>query len=209
MIKIKIITVVIMIIFPGLTFSQIGFGTTGGIDFYQRYTNPDDGIAYPSAGNVLLNFVFGPKIWVGNKNVSLSVEMPFNLGMTTLAIKDFKGMGSFAVPVIGKLNFSALSGFYPAFGKGMSVGAGIQWTRTELLLLRRYKEKNVKRKFFKTYVLEIDFGYGSFGTAGYVYVRAGKSFRSGAKILNIGVLVSINSTYTKKNVEYIINRKSR
>lgn len=201
------IVVVVFILLPWIAYSQFGFGTTGGIDLYQRYTNPSDDIAYSSAGNVLLNVVFGPRMWLGGRNASFSIEVPFNLGITTLAVKDFKGLGSFAMPVIGKINLGALSGFYPAFSKGVSIGGGVQWSRTELLLLKRYKDKNVKREFFKTYILELDLGYGSFGTAGYIYLRYGKDFDSDAQSLNIGLMVSINSTYVRKNVDYILNRK--
>ena len=206
--KKRLIAVAVFFLLPWFTYSQFGLGTTGGIDFYQRYTNPADDIAYSSAGNILLNIVFGPRVWAGAKNASISVEVPFDFGLTTLAIKDFKGLGSFAVPVIAKVNFGALSGFYPAFGKGISIGAGIQWSRTELLLKRNYKNKGVERKFFKTYIIELDVGYGSFGTSGYLYLRYGKDFNSSAKTLNFGILVSINNTYVRKNTEYILKRKS-
>ena len=69
------------------SFGQFGFGTVGGFDFYQRYKNPVDNIAYPASGNALLNIIYGPKIWIGSKKFSVSLEGQVNLGLTSFASK--------------------------------------------------------------------------------------------------------------------------
>lgn len=199
----KMFLVSLFLLFVFNSYSQIGFGTVGGLDFYQRYSNPDDNIAYRSSGNALFNIVWGPRVWIGKKNLSLSVEGQVNLGLTSLALKDYKGLGSVAFPVIAKINFKGLSGFYAGFSPGISLGAGMQWSKTELFYLsKNYKDKGVERKFNKTYIAQIDFGAGSFGTAGSFYVRYGRNFDTKASILNTGIIISINNSYIKKHKEY-------
>ncbi len=190
-------------------FSQIGFGTVGGIDLYQRYVNPEDEIAYPASGNAMLNLIYGPKVWLGNKYISLSVEAQINLGLTSFAVKDFKGMGAVAFPLIAKINYKGLSGFLPGFAKGVSIGGGLQYSKTELIFSKIYRDKGVKRSFFKTYVMEIDYGIGSFGSAGYFYLRYGMNKNSEASTLNIGILYNINRTYVKKHKDYIKPKKKK
>lgn len=195
----KLFLLFIYILIFQSTYSQVGIGTVGGFDFYQRYTNPKDGIAYPSSGNVLLNLIYGPKIWFGGKGFSVSLEGQVNLGLTSLAIKDFKGLGAVSFPVLAKLNFKGLSGFHTGFATGFSLGGGIAWTKTELYYLDEdYKNKNVSRDFFNTIFGQIDIGVGSFGTDGTVYFRYGTNVDTKAKILNIGLLVSSNKLFKKK-----------
>ncbi len=190
-------------------FSQIGFGTVGGIDLYQRYVNPKDEIAYPAAGNAMFNLIYGPKIWLGSKYISLSMEAQINLGITSFAIKDFKGLGAVSFPLMAKVNYKGLSGFLPGFAKGFSLGGGIQYSKTELIFNKNYKNKGVTRDFFKVYVLEFDLGVGSFGSAGYFYIRYGLNNKTEASTLNIGVLYNINKTYVKKHKDYIKPRKKK
>jgi len=190
-------------------FSQIGFGTVGGIDLYQRYVNPKDEIAYPAAGNALFNLIYGPKIWLGSKYISLSLEAQINLGITSFAIKDFKGLGAVSFPLMAKFNYKGLSGFLPGFAKGFSLGGGIQYSKTELIFNKTYKNKGVTRGFFKVYVLEFDLGVGSFGSAGYFYIRYGLNNKTEASTLNIGVLYNINKTYVKKHKDYIKPSKKK
>lgn len=193
----------VLLLFLNNSFAQIGFGTVGGLDFYQRYSNPDDNIAYRSSGNAILNLVWGPRVWIGIKEVSLSVEGQVNLGLTSLALKDYKGIGALAFPVIAKVNFKGLSGIYAGFSPGISLGVGMQWSKTELFYLSKtFKDKGVVRNFNKTYIVQIDFGVGSFGSAGSFYVRYGRNFETKASVLNTGIIISINSSYSKKHKEY-------
>jgi len=188
--------------------AQIGYGSSFGIDLYQRYSNPEDGIASPSAGNALLNILWGPRIWIGGTKVSASIEGQINIGLTSFSLKDFKGLGAVSFPVIFKLNTKGLSGFYPGFAKGVSFGAGFQWSKTELYhLSNSFKEKGGERNFNRTIIGQIDLGYGSFGTSGALYFRYGKNIDTDANSLNIGIFLSINKSYVKKNIEYIKIRK--
>ncbi len=199
--KYLIITAILLL--NSYSYSQIGFGTSAGLDVYQRYSNPVDKIAYPASGNVMLNFIFGPKIWIGNERLSLSIEGQANLGLTSLAIRDYKGLGAISFPVIAKLNFNGLSGFYQGFASGYAIGAGLQWTKTELYYLSdEYEDKGVTRNFYKTFVVEFDLGVGSFGKILYGYIRYGMNFENKASILNIGFIADINYTFKKKNITY-------
>lgn len=179
--------------------AQIGFGTVGGLDIYQRYSNPDDGIASSSAGNVLFNFIYGPKIYAGSKNLSVSLETQVNLGLTSLAVKDFKGVGALSFPILCKLNFKGLSGFSTGLSSGFAIGAGIQYTKTELFgLLDQFEDKGVTRDFFKTYFAQIDFGYGSFGIDGSFYLRLGYDPERKSNTFNFGLVYNSNHTFRKK-----------
>jgi hypothetical protein len=62
--------------------SQFGLGVTAAFDAYQRYANPidpEDGTQSNSAG-FIGGFGFGPKIWIGGKDLSLSLEAQINYG---------------------------------------------------------------------------------------------------------------------------------
>lgn len=174
---------------PSGLIAQFEFGYTSGFDLYQRYKNPADDIAYPAAGNALLSINAGPKIWVGSPKFSLSLEAQANLGLFTLALKDFKGLGSVSFPLLAKLNFNALSGMTKDFGAGWSIGGGIVYTKTELYYLSgKYKDLGVKRSFFPAYVAEINFGGGGYANTGFIYLRYGYHFDTGASTLNIGIM---------------------
>lgn len=179
--------------------AQVGFGTVGGLDIYQRFSNPKDNIAYSSAGNILFNFIYGPKIYAGSKNLSVSLETQVNLGLTSLAIKDFKGVGALSFPVLCKLNFKGLSGFSTGLSSGFAIGAGIQYSKTELFgLLDAFEDKGVKRDFFKTYFAQIDLGYGSFGIDGSFYLRIGYDPVKKSNTFNLGLVYNSNHTFRKK-----------
>jgi len=197
MIKSFFLLIFVLITFNA--FTQIGFGTVGGFDFYQRYQNPKDNIAYPASGNAILNIIYGPKIWFGGKSFSVSFEGHVNLGLTAFALKDFKGFGAISFPLIGKLNFNGLSGFHTGFAKGFSLGSGIQYSKTELYYLNNdYKDKGVKRPFYDVIFGQIDIGVGSFGTDASIYVRYGFNMEKKSKVLNVGMVFNSNKTFKKK-----------
>lgn len=179
--------------------AQIGFGTVGGLDIYQRFSNPEDNIAYSSSGNLLFNFIYGPKIYAGSKKLSASLEAQVNIGLTSLAVKDFKGVGSFSIPILCKVNFKGLSGFSTGLSSGYSIGAGIQYSKTELFgLLDQYEDKGVKRDFFRTYFAQFDFGYGSFGIDGSFYIRLGYNPQKKSNTFNLGLVYNSNHSFRKK-----------
>lgn len=186
---------------------KFGVGLTMGGDFYQRYANPEnpaDSGALRSAGNVLLNSTMGPKIWVGGRRFSLSVETQLVLGYTAFGIREYKGMGSVAYPIMAHLNFNGLSGFSNNnFGTGFSIGGGIQYSRTELYGTTREYE-NLDRKLFPTYVAEVKLGLGGKGVMVDLYARYGLGFDgnnqlNGANSLNIGLSSAFNISQIRRN----------
>ena len=70
--------------------AQFGFGFTVSNDLYQRYTNPKDVVGARSSGNAILNLGLGPKIWVGSKKVSASIEAQVNMGFTAFSLSSYK-----------------------------------------------------------------------------------------------------------------------
>lgn len=173
-------------------YSQVGIGMTVSHDFYQRYSNDDD-IKYGSAGSALLNLAVGPKIWVGGDKVSLSLEAQANLGMLGLAVKDYKGLGMVSFPLIGRLNFQGLSALDKEGKFGFSVGGGVQFNRTELYYLSGdFKDIGGTRSLFRTYVIDVAYGFGMSGFAGYAFIRYGFDPDSSAKSFNFGMQYDLN-----------------
>ena len=167
-------------------YSQVGIGLTGGLDLYQRYSN-DDSIAYGSAGSAVANLFIGPKIWLGGDKMSLSVETQANLGLLGLAVKDYKGLGMVAFPVIGRLNFQGLSGLDKEGKVGFSIGGGIQY-----YLANSFEDQGVERSFFRTYIIDTAVGFGMSGFAGSVYLRYGFDPNSSANSFNLGLQFDFN-----------------
>ena len=180
--------------------AQFGIGLVGGIDIYQRYSNPKDNIASPSAGNALLNFTLGPKIWVGGKKFSVSGEIPASIGVTGLSVKDYKGLGMAAVPFIGMLNFAGNSGMDRDGGVGFSLGGGISRFRTELFgLSDEFLAQGVVREWQDVYVAQIEMGFGVTGFAGKLYLRYGwNPDNEDVKIVNVGILTDFNFIMMRK-----------
>jgi hypothetical protein len=205
----NLMTIFALLLLTNVAHAQLKFGiglTTGG-DFYQRYSNPEnpaDSGALRSAGNVLLNGAIGPKIWIGARRFSLSVETQVVIGYTTFGIREYKGMGSVAYPIMAHLNFNGLSGFSNNnFGTGFSIGGGIQYSRTELYGTTRDYE-NLERKLFPTYVGEVKVGMGGKGIMIDVYARYGLGLDgdnklNGASSLNIGLSSSFNISQIRRN----------
>ncbi len=199
----KLLPILFLIFLFFEAYNQIGLGTVKGIDLYQKYNNPVDNIAHPGSGNTLLNLIWGPRVWLGGKNFSVSLEAQVNLGISSMAIKDYKGLGAVSFPALLKFNFKGLSGFYPGFADGFSIGAGMQWFKTELFYLSdSFRNKGINRKLNKTYIAQIDFGYGSFGSSGAMYIRYGRNFDTKASVFNLGLVFSVNKLFIKKHMKY-------
>ena len=181
--------------------AQFGYGLTGSLDVYQRYVNPkasqEDGSR--SAGSVLLNLGLGPKIWVGNKKMSFSIEGQAVAGFFALSTSDKKGLGSLAIPVLAKLNFGGLSTFDREGIQGWSIGGGIQYNRTELYgLSDTAKANGVVRNYFKTYVIQVSYGFGVSGFTGQGFVRGGFHPEDHSTSLNTGIQFDLNYPMLKK-----------
>ncbi len=181
--------------------SQFGIGMTAGIDLYNRYSNPLDSTGQHRAnGSALLNFAVGPKIWVGGENFSVSVETQVNLGLLAMSIPDYKGLGNVSFPVIGKLNFAGLSGLNKEGRFGLSLGGGIQFNKTELYYhTQDFKDLGGERKFFKTYIVQVGYGFGISGFGVQFFTRYGfNPDLDGANSVNVGLQFDFNFSKLKK-----------
>lgn len=181
--------------------AQFGIGLTAGTDLYNRYSNPvDDTGEHRANGSVLLNLALGPKIWVGGENFSFSMETQANLGILGLALPDYKGLGNFSIPIMGKFNFAGLSGLNKEGRFGLSLGGGIQYNKTELYYQTRdFKDKGGKRAFFKTYVVQVGYGFGISGFSAQFFTRYGfNPDLDGANSINVGLQFDFNIPKLKK-----------
>ncbi len=174
-------------------YGQVGIGFVGGNDIYHRYVNPEDDFGGRSAGNAILNLHFGPKIWIGGENFSVSVETYANWGATSLSLQDYKGLGDLAFPLIAKANFGGNSAFSSEMRGGWSIGGGYQIARTELYGLNSFaREEGVTRDFYPVFVAEISRGYGFGGAVIELFGRYGWDTGSQASTLNIGISYNLN-----------------
>jgi hypothetical protein len=172
---VKYIIIAILSFFSYNLPAQFGWGYTIHHELYHRYTNPDDGSGLnPSAGSFFLNVGAGPKIWIGGKDVSFSAEATANIGMLGLALKDYKGLGTASVPLLAKLNFKGLSTMDRDGRLGLSIGGGIQYSRTEIYGLTASAINNgASREWFQTYIVQAGYGFGLVGFGLHAYVRYG------------------------------------
>ncbi len=169
--------------------AQVGLGMVVGNDLYQRYTNPQGG----SAGNAVLNLQVGPKLWVGGDNFSVSVESYVNWGATSLSLREFRGMGSVAIPLMAKLNFNGNSGFSSELTSGWSIGGGYQMSRTEWYGVNNTGvQEGISREIFPVFVGELTYGYGIGGFYVEAFGRYGWDTQSRASTFNLGLSYNIN-----------------
>lgn len=180
--------------------AQFGIGLTSSWDMYNRYVNPDDGLANGGNGSAILNLGLGPKIWVGGEAFSFSVESQANIGLLGLSLKEYKGLGAFSVPIMAKLNFGGLSGLNKDLAFGFTVGAGIQYSKTEILYLKdSYKDLGVTRDYYRTINIQAGYGIGISGFTAHGFVRYGfNSDLEGASNLHIGIQTDFNFVNLKK-----------
>ena len=111
----------------------------------------------------------------------------------SLALNDYKGLGAVSFPVMAKLNFQGLSALNREGKFGFSIGAGIQWSKTELFGLKNsFEEQGVSRDLFKTYILEAAYGFGMSGFTLHAFVRYGWNKGTDANTLNFGIGYDFN-----------------
>ena len=135
----SILTAFIFFITFSIGYSQFGIGLTASHDLYHYYQNPDDDLdESTSAGSALLNLGLGPKIWMGNNDFSVSFEAQATIGFVGLSVRDYKGLGTTSFPIMAKFNFGGLSGLDKEGKFGWSLGAGIQYSKTELYYLENF-----------------------------------------------------------------------
>lgn len=171
---------------------QFAYGLTMKTELYSRYANPSDGIASRSAGSALLNIGLGPKLWFGGKNFAVSPEATAVFSPLALSTGDFKGLGAVSFPLMVKLQFGGLSSFLDN-KFGFALGGGVQYTRTELFGLRNsFEDLGVERNYFRTYIIEADFGFGTSGFTIHGLVRYGFDPDTDANTISVGIGYDFN-----------------
>jgi len=178
--------------------AQVEYGYVFGLDFYERFVNEEDELASASAGNALTNLFIGPKMWIGTKKFSFSLEGQMNVGLTTLSLDDYKGIGSLSFPLLAKLNFGGDSGLRRKFKWGFYAGGGMEWVKTELIYLKdSFEDKGVKRSLFQNYVIEVGFGRGGFGMDGNFYFRYGFNKDKIGSVLHLGMVFNFVKSFNR------------
>lgn len=185
---------------PASSQIQFGYGFTASNDLYQWYKNPDKLPEDESntAGSAILNLGLGPKLWVGTAKTSFSVESQAVLGILGYSAGAYKGLGMGAIPIIGRLNFKGLSTFDREGKTGFSIGGGIQFNKTEAYGVTDEYASTVDRKFFRTYVGQVSYGFGISGFTLQGVVRYGYDPDSEARSLNVGLQYDFNRPMLKK-----------
>lgn len=180
------------------TKAQFNYGIVTGYDLYQRWVNPVESAAGQdrSAGNAFLNSSLGGKIWLGNANLSLSVEAYGNLGFLTLNGEEYFGMGSVHAPIMAKINFKGLSGFSVLKKFGYYFGGGWQINKTEFYgLNQKARDLGIERPYFETYVAEVGLGSGNKTKITEFFIRLGLNPELKANSFSIG----FNTSYSIPN----------
>lgn len=189
-----ILAFVLCLFIVGQAKSQFNIGIVTGGDLYQRYVNPDDGSGQDrSAGSAILNSNLGLKLWLGGSTFSVSAETYANLGFLGLNIEEYKGLGTFSLTGLAKLNFKGMSAFNIENKVGYYIGGGYQLNKTEFYgLSSAAKEAGAVRDYFPTYVIEIGAGNGSRNKVMEFYVRYG----FGVDVVSSALHVGVNTTYS-------------
>jgi len=188
------LTAFIFLVSFSIGYSQFGIGLTASHDLYHYYQNPDDDLEEStSAGSALLNLGIGPKIWMGNNDFSISFEAQATIGLFGLSVKDYKGLGTTSFPIMAKFNFGGLSALDKEGKFGWSIGAGIQYSKTELYYVKgSFTEKGGQRDLFKTYIGQLGYGFGMSGFSAHGFIRFGYHPDNGARSFNVGIQYDFN-----------------
>jgi len=190
----SLFTVLIVLLSINLASAQFGYGLTVSNDLYHYYQNPSDNTGKStSAGNALLNLGVGPKIWMGGEDFSISVEAQATIGLTSFSARNYKGLGTASFPIMAKFNFGGLSALDKEGKFGWSLGAGIQYSRTELYYVSNsFEALGGTRKLFKNYVGQVGYGFGMSGFSAHGFLRFGYDPDTNSKALNIGIQYDFN-----------------
>jgi len=187
-------TVFAILVTYNLGISQFGYGLTASNNIYHYYQNPADETGKStSAGNALLNLGVGPKLWVGAEDFSISLEAQATIGLTGFSVKNYKGLGTASFPIMAKFNFGGLSGLDKEGKFGWSIGAGIQYTKTELYYISNsFEELGGKRDLFKNFVGQVGYGFGMSGFSAHGFVRFGYDPDNKSKAFSVGIQYDFN-----------------
>ena len=191
--KLLIVISLTLLSLSTLAAQQVGYGVGLRLGAYDWYGNPPDDIASRSAGSAILNIGISPKLWFGGNDFSISPEVGVVFSPLALSLGDYKGLGAVSFPMMVKFEFLGNSNFNRDGKLGFSIGGGIQYNKTELWYLKpSFKEQGVNRSNFKTYIIEVDFGYGLSGFDAHVFVRYGWNNSLGANTFSIGIGADLN-----------------
>ncbi len=194
--------IILFVCFSHYGYGQIGYGLTAKTELYSRYSNPPDDISSPSAGSALLNIGLGPKLWFGIGDFAISPEAAVIFSPLALSSGEYKGLGALSFPIMVKMQFQGLSNFNRDGKFGFSIGGGVQYTRTELFGLKdELAEAGVTRGYFKTYVVEADFGFGLSGFNLHGLIRYGFNRDISANTISIGVGYDFNIPCLKEALD--------
>lgn len=191
--KLLLIVFVLTLFQNSVSAQKVGWGAGLRHDLYTHYSNPPDDIASRTAGSALVNIGIGPKLWIGEGDFSFSPEAYFMWSPFALSSEDYKGMGGISFPIMAKFEFLGNSNFNNDGKLGFSIGGGVQYSKTELWgLNEEFKEQGVERDFFRTYIVEGDFGFGLSGFDIHLYVRYGWNKNIDARTWNVGIGYDFN-----------------
>lgn len=189
---------IIFLLIPCNVFSQIkaGIGMSFSNDFYQSLSNPDDESG-ESSKSLLISPSFGPKLYLGNSMISLSVQA--NIGISPVAFdwKNYKGMGAVYAPVMINVNYGGLTGFTEDKSNwGFSLSYGYHFTLTDLYF-RNDDFREEQRELFYPSFAQFAGGFGSKGAAIYLYSRLSLQ-RSQGGVFSMGLTLEVNFIERKK-----------
>ena len=176
---------------------------TASNDLYNHFRNPDDATGEStSSGSALLNLGLGPKIWVGTQDFSISLEAQATIGFLGFSLTDYKGLGIASFPIMAKFNFAGLSALDKEGRFGWSIGAGIQYTRTELYgTTNSFESKGGERSLYRNIVGQVGYGFGMSGFTGSLFVRYGVDPDDGSQTVNVGLQYDFNIPKMNKIVD--------
>ena len=181
------------------TTAQVGIGLTGSTELYTRFSNPTDDIASRTSGSALLNLGVGPKIWLGNKDFSFSLEGQAILSPLALSLGDYKGLGMVSFPFVARFNFKGLSGLNRLGTMGWSFGGGVQYNKSEIFgLSEDFEAQGVTRDYQRMYVGLIGYGFGISGFTVHGILKYGYDPDSDASVFTFGVQYDFNLPKMKK-----------
>ena len=172
--------------------AQVKFSITLGGDIYQHFMNPkvQGDSTLRSSGCFYTNLITGPKLWYIINDFSLSLEGQVNWGVFALCLKENKGMGALSFPIIAKINLGNRGETHNKFG--ISLGGGIQYSKTEIYGLKDSFKIKTTRFFYKTYFGELsiilDNKMGNHG--GFYYIRYGRG-NDNSSIFTLGCVGNI------------------
>ncbi len=186
----RIFIIAVLLLIGASSRAQTKLDFIFGADVYQWYLNPVDPQVPESRSSAgqLLGLQTGLKFSGGGSRFGLAIECSGNFAPLAFDFPKFKGLGAASYQLIGKMNVGALTGFSKDQLFGFSLGAGLQYSRTELFgLTDAYA--HLRRNWFKTYVGEIAIGGGLSRFLVMAYLRIGTS-RQHAWTLQQGIQMS-------------------